>query len=113
MPAPTSNWLSASDFQNLFDMAGLEVVRFDDRLMLPLPIPGLDIALNRYLVKLPVLNLGSLYRIYVLRKRRGPATRAPGRAGGGPEGQAADGDRGGAGPQRGGQRRRRRSPARR
>ena len=39
-------------------MAGLEVVRFDDRLMLPLPVPGLDIALNRYLVKLPVLNLG-------------------------------------------------------
>jgi 2-polyprenyl-3-methyl-5-hydroxy-6-metoxy-1,4-benzoquinol methylase len=80
VPAPTSNWLSASDFQNLFDMAGLEVVRFDDRLMLPLPIPGLDVALNRYLVKLPVLNLSSLYRIYVLRKRRGPATRAPGRA---------------------------------
>jgi 2-polyprenyl-3-methyl-5-hydroxy-6-metoxy-1,4-benzoquinol methylase len=73
VPAPTSNWLSASDFQNLFDMAGLEVVRFDDRLMLPLPIPGLDVALNRYLVKLPVMNLGSLYRIYVLRKRRGSA----------------------------------------
>ena len=103
VPAPTSNWLSASDFQNLFDMAGLEVVRFDDRLMLPLPIPGLDMALNRYLVKLPVLNLGSLYRIYVLRKRRGPARARAGR-GGGP-GQAADGDRGGAGPQRGGQRR--------
>jgi SAM-dependent methyltransferase len=73
VPAPTSNWLSASDFQNLFDMAGLEVVRFDDRLMLPLPIPGLDVALNRYLVKLPVMNLGSLYRIYVLRKRRSSA----------------------------------------
>jgi 2-polyprenyl-3-methyl-5-hydroxy-6-metoxy-1,4-benzoquinol methylase len=73
VPAPTSNWLSASDFQNLFDMAGLEVVRFDDRLMLPLPIPGLDVALNRYLVKLPLMNLGSLYRIYVLRKRRGTA----------------------------------------
>jgi SAM-dependent methyltransferase len=70
VPAPTSNWLSASDFQNLFDMAGLEVVRYDDRLMMPLPIPGLDVALNRYLVKLPVMNLGSLYRIYVLRKRR-------------------------------------------
>src|SRR5262249_39488613 len=26
-PAPTANWLSASDYQNLFDIAGLEVVR--------------------------------------------------------------------------------------
>jgi glycosyltransferase involved in cell wall biosynthesis len=82
VPAPTSNWLSASDFQGLFDMAGLEVVRFDDRLMLPLPIPGLDVALNRYLVKLPILNLGSLYRIYVLRKRRATAARGLLRAAG-------------------------------
>jgi glycosyltransferase involved in cell wall biosynthesis len=40
--------------------------------MLPLDLPGLGTALNRYLVKLPAFNLLSLYRIYVLRKRRGP-----------------------------------------
>ena len=39
-PAPTSNWLSDSDFRNLFDIAGLEVVRYEDRLMLPLEVPG-------------------------------------------------------------------------
>jgi SAM-dependent methyltransferase len=32
-PAPTSNWLSDSDYQNLFDIAGLEVVRYEDRVM--------------------------------------------------------------------------------
>jgi SAM-dependent methyltransferase len=72
LPAPTSNWLSESDFENLFAMTDLEVVRYDDRLMLPLDVPGLGPGLNRYLVKLPGWNLLSLYRIYVLRKRRGP-----------------------------------------
>jgi SAM-dependent methyltransferase len=72
LPAPTSNWLSESDFENLFAMTDLEVVKYDDRLMLPLDVPGLAPALNRYLVKLPGWNLTSLYRIYVLRKRRGP-----------------------------------------
>ena len=72
LPAPKSNWLSESDFHNLFGMTDLEVVRYDDRLMMPLDVPGLGAALNRYLVKLPGWNLLSLYRIYVLRKRRAP-----------------------------------------
>ena len=72
LPAPTSNWLSESDFTNLFEICGLEVVRHDDRLMMPLDLPGLGTALNRYLVKLPGWQLLSLYRIYVLRKRAAP-----------------------------------------
>ena len=72
LPAPTSNWLSESDFTNLFDIAGLEIVRHDDRLMMPLDLPGVGTALNRYLVKLPGWQLLSLYRIYVLRKRAAP-----------------------------------------
>ena len=38
--APTANWLSDSDFRNLFDITGLEVVRYEDRLLLPLEVPG-------------------------------------------------------------------------
>jgi len=76
LPAPTSNWFSESDFHNLFEMTDLEVVRYDDRLMMPLDVPGLAPALNRYLVKLPGWNLLSLYRIYVLR-RRGPGLLRP------------------------------------
>jgi SAM-dependent methyltransferase len=75
-PAPTSNWLSDSDYQNLFDIAGLEVVRYEDRVMLPLEVPGLTPALNRYLVRVPGMKYASLYRIYVLRDRGGaPAPR--------------------------------------
>jgi SAM-dependent methyltransferase len=66
-PAPTANWLSESDFKNLFDITGLEVVKFEDRLMLPLAMPGLGPVLNRYLVRLPPMHRLSLYRIYVLR----------------------------------------------
>ncbi len=67
--APTSNWLSDSDFRNLFDIAGLEVVRYEDRLLLPLEIPGLSAVFNKYLVRAPGMHLGSLYRVYVLRDR--------------------------------------------
>ncbi len=38
-PAPTANWLSDSDFRNLYDITGLEVVRFEDRLLLPAELP--------------------------------------------------------------------------
>ena len=77
LPAPTSNWLSHSDFQNLFDITGLETVRFDDRLLLPSEVPGLTPLLNRYLGKLPGWQRLSMYRIYALRRResRGQAPR--------------------------------------
>ena len=68
-PAPTSNWLSDSDYRNLFDIAGLEMVRHENRLLLPLDVPGLSPALNRYIVRAPGMQFVSLYRIYVLRDR--------------------------------------------
>jgi SAM-dependent methyltransferase len=68
VPAPMANWLSDSDFDNLFGLAGLEVVRFEDRLLLPLAVPAVGGAINRYLAKLPGWQRLSLYRIYVLRK---------------------------------------------
>ena len=70
-PAPTSNWLSDSDFKNLFDVTGLEVVRHEDRLLLPIDLPGASL-LNRYLVRVPAFTRLSLYRIYVLRDRGAP-----------------------------------------
>lgn len=69
LPAPTSNWLSHSDLENLFHIAGLETVRFEDRLLLPADVPGLSPLLNRYAGKLPGFERLSMYRIYALRKR--------------------------------------------
>ncbi len=61
---PPMNWLSESDFDNLFRLTGLEVVRFQDRMLVPAPGAA---AFNRYLAPLPGLSRLSLYRIYVLR----------------------------------------------
>jgi 2-polyprenyl-3-methyl-5-hydroxy-6-metoxy-1,4-benzoquinol methylase len=69
LPAPTSNWLSHSDLENLFHIVGLETVRFEDRMILPADVPGLSTVLNRYLGKLPVCQRLSMYRIYALRRR--------------------------------------------
>ncbi|HEY7374007.1 MAG TPA: glycosyltransferase [Polyangia bacterium] len=75
-PAPTANWLSDFDYRNLFDIVGLEVVRYESRLLVPLQVPGLAEAFNRYLVRAPGMQYVSLYRIYVLRDRGGaPAPR--------------------------------------
>ena len=68
-PAPTPNWLSHNDFHNLFNITGLEMVRFEDRLLLPLQVPGLAPLVNRYLAKLPLVERFSLYRLYALRRR--------------------------------------------
>jgi hypothetical protein len=68
-PAPTTNWLSHNDFHNLFNITGLEMVRFEDRLLLPLQVPGLAPLVNRYLAKLPLVERFSLYRLYALRRR--------------------------------------------
>ena len=69
-PAPTANWLSDSDFRNLFDLTGLEIVRAEDRMMLPLGVPGLAAGVNQVLARIPGLERLTLYRIYVLRRRR-------------------------------------------
>ena len=69
-PAPTANWLSDADFRNLFDLTGLEIVRAEDRMMLPVDVPGLAPGMNQVLARVPPLERLTLYRIYVLRKRR-------------------------------------------
>jgi SAM-dependent methyltransferase len=71
--APTANWLSDSDFRNLFDITGLEVVRFEDRMLMPLDVPIASDAVNKYLARVPGMQHLSLYRVYVLRDRGTPA----------------------------------------
>jgi len=68
--APELNWLSESDFENVFTLAGVEVVHSEDRILFPLWIPLLDFFLNRFLAKLPPFRFFSLERIYVLRPRK-------------------------------------------
>ena len=77
-PAPTANWLSDSDFRNLFDIAGLEVVRYEDRLLLPLEVPGVVERAE----PLPGARAGHAVRVAVpdLRAARRGTAAAPRRA---------------------------------
>jgi SAM-dependent methyltransferase len=77
LPSPEANWLSESDLANLLTLTDLEIVKYEDRLPMPLPVPGLSTAINRYVGKLPGLRRMSLYRMYVLRKREPAVTRLP------------------------------------
>jgi SAM-dependent methyltransferase len=69
LPTPEGNWLSESDLTNLFALADLEVVKFEDRTLLPMPVPVVAGLLNRYAAKLPGASRLTLYRLYVLRKK--------------------------------------------
>lgn len=65
--SPPGNWLSETDMENLFELSGLEVVKLEDRMLSPLPLPGARL-LNRYISKLPVVRRAAFYRVYVLRR---------------------------------------------
>ena len=69
---PRMNWLSESDLENLFRLTGLEAVRYEDRLLLP--VPGAS-AVNRNLAPLPGLSRLTVYRAYVLRRLGEPRRR--------------------------------------
>lgn len=77
VPSPEANWLSESDLDNLFAITDLEVVKYEDRMLMPLPLPGVAGVLNRYLGKLPGVRHLSLYRLYVLRRREPAVARRP------------------------------------
>jgi SAM-dependent methyltransferase len=71
-PTPENNWLSESDLTNLFDLADLEVIKYEDRVLVPAPVPLVAALANRYLAPLPLLRHLSVYRLYVLRRRAHP-----------------------------------------
>jgi SAM-dependent methyltransferase len=51
-PRLEQNWLTLGDFKGLLQLAGFEVIRDWQEVLLPLPIPGLRSIANRYLVKI-------------------------------------------------------------
>lgn len=68
LPAPVGNWFSEVDLANLFGLAGLEVVKYEDRVLVPAEVPWVGRLANRYLAALPGLSRLCLYRVYVLRR---------------------------------------------
>lgn len=73
-PAPPENWFSDQALANLLSLSGLEVVHYEDRVLVPARVPIVGGLANRFGAKLPVLRWLTLYRVYTLRRREVPRT---------------------------------------
>jgi len=69
-PRLQQNWLTVEDVDNLFRLAGFEVVRRWPEVIWPLPTPGFALIANRYLSKIWPFRLFALTNVMVARPRR-------------------------------------------
>jgi SAM-dependent methyltransferase len=67
MRQPESNWLSPVEITNMLTLAGFEVVKKGERLLLPVGIPLLSGLLNRFVCHLPVFYRFALIQYLVAR----------------------------------------------
>lgn len=74
---PEQNWIAHQDLENFCQLAGLEIVRRDMKLLCPLPIPFLANFLNRYLAPLPFFRLFTMVNIAVARASNTPSGARP------------------------------------
>jgi ubiquinone/menaquinone biosynthesis C-methylase UbiE len=76
MPQRQQNWLSSNDIANLLHLADYEVVKQENRLLLPRRLPLLDSLCNKYLVTLPGINHLCLSLYLVARPQIPPEQKA-------------------------------------
>lgn len=69
MPQPLDNWLTAMDLEQLLYLAGFEVVKRGQRMLIPKYIPLVSTFLNRYLAQLPFWRTFCLVHYCVARPR--------------------------------------------
>jgi len=69
---PEANWLAHEDILNLLELADFELVRLDQKVLLPLRIPLLSHLVNRYLAPLPILRALCMVNIALARPRPKP-----------------------------------------
>lgn len=69
---PEQNWISHEDMANLFDLADFELVRLDNKILLPVYVPLLSAFLNRYLAPLPFFRWFTMVNIASARPCRTP-----------------------------------------
>lgn len=68
-PQLVQSWLTAEDIDNLLNLAGFETIRRSTEILFPFRFLGLQILLNRYLVKLFPFRLFALTNFVVARPR--------------------------------------------
>ncbi len=64
---PESNWLAHEDVQNLLTLEDFELIRLDQKILIPFYIPFISGFVNRYLAPLPLLRTLCLLNIAIAR----------------------------------------------
>lgn len=77
MPQPSLNFLRMTDVANLIDLAGFQLVKQEQRILLPKRWLGLGTAINRFIAPLPLFRRLCLRHYTVVRSRRVLLQNAP------------------------------------
>jgi SAM-dependent methyltransferase len=77
MPQPTLNFLRLADVANLIDLAGFQLVKQEQRILLPKLWLGLGTVINRFIAPLPLFRRLCLRHYTVARSRRVLPKKAP------------------------------------
>jgi hypothetical protein len=65
---PAQNWIPTSEIRNLSEQAGLEVIKIQSGVLIPVRIPLMSRWINRWLAPLPILRHLNMVHLTVLRK---------------------------------------------
>jgi len=70
MPGREKHWLPISDIINLLNLSGFEVVKEENRTIIPFYIPIMSFLFNKILVQLPIFKSLAISTIVVARKKQ-------------------------------------------
>jgi len=75
-PELRQNWLAPDDLENILELAGFQTVRRSQEILLPLPVPPLNVAMDKVIARLWPFRHLALTNLFVARAgpphRRGP-----------------------------------------
>ena len=69
MPVSSLNWLNLEDVENLFNLAGFEVIKYGKRCLFPRNIPLVSFIVNKFIAPLPIFNQLCLTEYVIARPR--------------------------------------------
>ncbi|MBD2315410.1 glycosyltransferase [Phormidium tenue] len=69
MPVSSLNWLNLEDIENLFNLAGFEVIKHGKRCLFPRNIPLVSYIVNKFIAPLPIFNQLCLTEYIIARPR--------------------------------------------
>lgn len=67
MPQPRLNWIGVHDINNLLNIEGFDIIKCDQRLLIPLNIPIISILFNKIIIHFPFLKHFSLSSYIIAR----------------------------------------------